>query len=195
MADADVLPLEFGELADTLSDYLEQLHKLADERRSHATEVDQLIDARAYALAADPTRAVGPPEREPAVPQIALAPLEAAVSNLKKSAQAYDAAFARVTSGEIKLSAARRREVNVLLQDLEQRLTDARGLPGRDWFKHLVYAPGMLTGYGVKTLPGVREAIEGGRWAEADEYALRTAQVLNGYSAQLDKATALLAGH
>jgi N-acetylated-alpha-linked acidic dipeptidase len=195
MADAQVLPLEFGELAETLSDYLEQLHKLTDERRSHATEVGQLIDARAYALDADPTRVVGPPEREPAVPQIALAPLEAAVSNLKKSAQAYDAAFARVTSGEVKLSAAQRRELNTLLQDMEQHLTDARGLPGRDWFKHLVYAPGMLTGYGVKTLPGVREAIEGGRWAEADEYALRTAQVLNGYSTQLDKATALLAGH
>jgi N-acetylated-alpha-linked acidic dipeptidase len=194
VADADVLPLEFTGLADTLADYLGQLQKLTDERRTHALEVDRLIDTRAYALAADPTRVVGPPEREAEVPQLALAPLEVAVANLKKSAQAYDAAFARMSSGEVHLDAARRRELNSLLQSLEQRLTDARGLPAREWFKHLVYAPGMLTGYGVKTLPGVREAIEGGRWSEADEYALRTAQVLTAYSAQLDKATTLLGG-
>jgi N-acetylated-alpha-linked acidic dipeptidase len=193
MADADVLPLEFGEFAETLGDYVEQLHKLTDERRGHAAEVDRLIDAHAFALTADPTRVVGPPEREAEVPQIALAPLEAAVANLRKSAQAYDAAYARVTSGEVTLSTARRRELNALLQEMEQRLTDERGLPGRDWFKHLVYAPGILTGYGVKTVPGVREALEGARWAEADEYADRTAQALNAYGAQLDKATALLA--
>jgi len=75
---------------------------------------------------------------------------------------------------------------------MEQKLTDARGLPGRDWFRHLIYAPGVLTGYGVKTLPGVREAIEGARWAEANQYAAITAQVLAAYCDQLDQATRLI---
>ena len=75
---------------------------------------------------------------------------------------------------------------------MEPALTDARGLPGRDWYRHLIYAPGLLTGYGVKTLPGVREAIEQHRWDEANEYVARTAAVLSGYCDRLDRATALL---
>jgi N-acetylated-alpha-linked acidic dipeptidase len=75
---------------------------------------------------------------------------------------------------------------------MEQTLTDARGLPGRDWYKHLIYAPGMFTGYGVKTLPGVREAIETDHFDEANEYTMVTAAVLTAYCDRLDRATALL---
>ena len=73
-------------------------------------------------------------------------------------------------------------------------MTDERGLPGRPWYRHLIYAPGLLTGYSAKTLPGVREAIEGRRWAEAADYIGRTAVVLDGVSAKLDEARKLLAG-
>ena len=68
----------------------------------------------------------------------------------------------------------------------------ARGLPERDWYRHFIYAPGLLTGYGVKTLPGVREAIEGARWDEANRYAGITAEVLGAYCDGIDRATALL---
>ena len=71
-------------------------------------------------------------------------------------------------------------------------LTDPRGLPGRPWYRHLIYAPGLLTGYGAKTLPGVREAIEGRRWTEAAEFIRRTAAVLDAASARIDQATAAL---
>ena len=77
---------------------------------------------------------------------------------------------------------------------MEQRLTDARGLPRREWFKHFIYAPGLLTGYGVKTMPGVREAMEGDHWSEADEYAAVTARVLGKYCDGIERATALLNG-
>ena len=77
---------------------------------------------------------------------------------------------------------------------MEQRLTDERGLPGRLWYRHFVYAPGALTGYGVKTLPGVREAIDANRWAEAAAYIPITAAVLARYCDALDQATALLPG-
>jgi N-acetylated-alpha-linked acidic dipeptidase len=78
---------------------------------------------------------------------------------------------------------------------MEQALTDPAGLPTRPWFKHMIYAPGMLTGYGVKTVPGVREAIEGRRWDEADHYATETAAVIDRYRAQLDVVTKLLEVH
>jgi N-acetylated-alpha-linked acidic dipeptidase len=192
MADAQVLPLEFTAFADTVGDYLQQLHQLLDEKRAHARELSGLLEQRAFELNADPTRVVAPPERESAVPEVDLAPLEQAIARLKGSAQAYDAAYAKLLSGERRLDGAQRRQLNALLQGMEQKLTDARGLPGREWFRHFVYAPGRLTGYAVKTLPAVREAIDGRRWEEASTYAPITARVLEAYAAGIDQATALL---
>ena len=192
MADADVLPLQFTGFADTVSDYVEQLQKLVEEKRRHAAELGKLLDENAFGLDADPTRVVAPPQREAPVPAVDFAPLTSVVARLKRSAQSYDAAYLKLTAGETRLSAAQRAQLNQLLQGMEQKLTDARGLPGRDWFRHFVYAPGALTGYGVKTLPGVREAIDGARWGEANQYAGVTAQVLGVYCDSLDKVTALL---
>ena len=97
-----------------------------------------------------------------------------------------------MVAAALKLSAARRKQLNGLLQGMEQRLTDARGLPGREWFRHFVYAPGRLTGYAVKTLPGGREALDAGRWDEANQYAVVTAAVLASYCDRLDELSALL---
>ncbi len=85
-------------------------------------------------------------------------------------------------------------KADTIIQGAEQAMTDARGLPGRPWYKHLLYAPGLLTGYGAKTLPGVREAIEGRRWDEASDYIGRTAKVLDALSVKLDEAAEVLAG-
>ena len=194
MADAPVLPLQFGAFADTVRDYLDQLHKLVVEKRAEVAELAPLLDQNAFGLAADPTRVVGPPEREAPVPEVNFAALDTVLGRLTTSAAAYDAAYARFTAGQISLSDAQRAKLNTLLQGMEQRLTDARGLPGRDWFRHFVYAPGLLTGYGVKTLPSVREAIEGSRWDEANHYAGITAAVLRSYCEGIERATALLNG-
>lgn len=194
MADATVLPLQFTDFAATMGDYVAQLRKLADDKRSSTAELDKLLERRAFELNADPTRVVRPPEREAPVPQVNLTPLDAVVTRLKASAQAYDAAYARLNSGELKLDARQREALNAQLQGMEQRLTDARGLPRREWFKHFIYAPGVLTGYGVKTMPGVREAMEADHWSEADEYAAITAQVLGKYCDGIERGTALLNG-
>ena len=82
--------------------------------------------------------------------------------------------------------------MNGLLEGLEQTLIESQGLPGRPWYRHMIYAPGLHTGYGVKTLPGVREAIEERRWAEVDQYVNTIAGALNSYSERLDEATAAL---
>ena len=94
--------------------------------------------------------------------------------------------------GQLKLTTAQVNELNELLREMESALTDPRGLPGRDWFKHLIYAPGMYTGYGVKTVPGVREAIEQNRWDEANQYTAFTAAALTTYCDRLDKAVRIL---
>ena len=192
MADAELLPLQFAAFADTVASYLQELHKLVDDERGNTAELGRLLDENAFGLAADPTRVVLPPQREPAAPLVDLTPLDAVAARLKRSAQAYDETYAQVLAGNVKLAAAQRRQVNSLLQGMEQRLTDARGLPGREWFRHFVYAPGRLTGYGVKTLPAVREALDAGRWDEANQYSAITAAVLASYCDRLEELTALL---
>src|SRR6185312_13434528 len=175
MADAQVLPLRFGDFSATLDDYVADLHRLVDHTRTATTRQHRLLDARAYVLDSDPTRPVAAPARDTDVPAVDLAPLDQAASRLKQSVQAYQAAYAKFAAAGLQLPAARQRRVNQLMGSMEQALTDQAGLPGRPWFKHMIYAPGMLTGYGVKTVPGVREAIEGRRWSEADHYAVVTA--------------------
>ena len=194
MADAPVLPLQFSGFASTMRDYVDQLHKLVEEKRTRVAELTVLLDHNDFGLAADPTRAVAAPAREGPVPEVNLATLDAVLTRLQSSAAAYDGAYTRLASGTIPLTTAQRAQLNALLQGMEQRLTDARGLPGRDWYRHFIYAPGVLTGYGVKTLPGVREAIEGNRWDEANRYAAITAEVLGAYCDGIDRATALLSG-
>jgi N-acetylated-alpha-linked acidic dipeptidase len=194
VADADVLPLEFAGFADTIGAYTEELRHAVDERRKKSAELARLLEQNDFGLATDPTRPVAPPVREAPVPPLDFAPLDSIVTRLKASARAYDAAYAQLLAGTAKLDAARRARVNALLQGMEQRLTDPKGLPGREWYRHFLYAPGMLTGYGVKTLPGVREAIDGNRWDEAAAYIPITAAVLARYCDAIDQATALLKG-
>ncbi|MBA3811968.1 MAG: M28 family peptidase [Caulobacteraceae bacterium] len=185
-ADADLSPLQFGNLAAAVTAQVEEVRKLVTTQREHAAAVNRLLDRKAFALAADPTLPSGPPDREDAGPTLDFTLLDAAVLRLKKSARAYDAAAA----GPIRPASAER--VDAILQGVEQSLTDPRGLPGRPWYRHLISAPGLLTGYGAKTLPGVREAIEGRRWAEAADYIGRTAAALDAVSAKLDEAAAIL---
>ena len=192
MANASVLPMQFTSVADTLGDYMKDLHDLADSKREKVESLAALLKKDAFKLAADPTRAVAAPKAESAVPFLNFAPLDNAIGRLQNSAKAYDAAYAKFIVGDKELNAATRTQLNDLLRGLEQTLTRAEGLPGRGWYKHLIYAPGLLTGYGVKTLPGVREAIEDNRWEEANRYSVLTAEALANYCERLDRATALL---
>ena len=191
-ADASVLPMRFGDFSDTLDRYMGELHKLVDSTRKATAQQHRLLDLHAFTLDSDPTRPVLPPARDSDMPPIDLAPLDQAAAKLHQSAQAYEAAYAGRVAAGLALPQAQQQRIDRLMGRMEQSLTRADGLPGRPWFKHMIYAPGMLTGYGVKTVPGVREAIEARRWNEADTYAVVTAQVLDGYRAQLDQLTAML---
>ncbi len=134
-----------------------------------------------------------PPPRETVPPYLNFAPLENGLAALARSTDRYDKALAKsAQNGGAALARAELREVNALLIQTERALTLPDGLPNRPWFKHQIYAPGYYTGYGVKTLPAVREAIEQKMWKEADEQIARVGRVLTNVGERIDSAAARL---
>jgi N-acetylated-alpha-linked acidic dipeptidase len=184
IADSSVLPFQFGDFADTVRTYLDELKKLSSDQRIQVEELNREIEEGVF-KAADPHKPLVPPSKKPVPPYLNFAPLENAVDTLAHSAQKYDAA--RKNAGDANAQA-----VNAKLIESERRLTDAAGLPGRPWFRHMIYAPGFYTGYGVKTIPGVREAIEQKRWQEADEQIQRVGAILTKEADLIDEATEAL---
>jgi N-acetylated-alpha-linked acidic dipeptidase len=163
--------------------------KLADTRREAADAQGKMLAGNAYRLADDPTKTNGAPTPLKSVPHFNFAPLENAVDRLKKSAKAYDTALAANGASQ---SEKTKSELFELTRQTEESLAPDVGLPGRTWYKNLMYAPGRFTGYDPKTMPGVREAIEEERWDDVDRYALLTASALNAYSGKLDEGVRLM---
>ena len=189
LANADVLPFEFGTTAATAGRYIDEVADLADEERRKIERENELLDSAALRLAADPTKPFVEPEADPPAPHLNFAPLRNAHDRLGRAAKAADRALAdAVRSGDAATQAA----LDELVTKSERRLTRSEGLPRRPWFRHHLYAPGMYTGYGVKTLPGVREAIEQRDWDEAQWQIDITAGVLAAYAEQLEKMAGLL---
>ena len=191
IADSDLPVQQASNFAETMARYIGEIQKLAKDKREAADTQAKVLKDAAFKLAADPTKTSGVPTPLKPVPKFEFAPLENAVDRLKKSAKAYDDAFAKNATH---LAPDRRSKLQSLMQTIDQTLAPETGLPGRGWFKNLIYAPGRYTGYGAKTLPGVREAIEDERFGDANKYAKITADALNAYSARLDQATAVLNG-
>ncbi|HSM59957.1 MAG TPA: transferrin receptor-like dimerization domain-containing protein [Longimicrobiales bacterium] len=193
LANADVLPFRFTSLADAVSRYLGEVIELADRMRTDTERHNGLIDRNAFTLAADPTLTYVPPQKDEPVPHLNFAPLRNATDRLEAAAGAYDAKLAeRMAGAGVDRSTAAR--LNGLLQGMEQRLTRAEGLPRRPWFRHQIYAPGFWTGYGVKTLPGVREGVEERAWDEVELFVGEIAAALDRLSDGLEEATATLGG-
>ena len=123
-------------------------------------------------------------------PVLNFAPLENGFAALQRTAEAYDQALAQAAAnGGGALARASLREVNTKLIAVERALTLNEGLPNRPWFKHQIYAPGFYTGYGVKTLPAVRESIEQKEWKLADEQIARVGKVLENAGEAIQGAT------
>jgi N-acetylated-alpha-linked acidic dipeptidase len=186
-AQADLLPARESDFAASAAGYDEELHKRVENERDKARRLDKLLDEGAFELAQNPRLPRAPPVRAAAVPDVNFAELDAAIERLKTSAKAFDAEYQRLAASGAG-DDARRRRMNAALSNLETALTDPEGLPGREWYRHMMYAPGLQTGYGVKTMPGIREAIEGQRWDQAAKYIGVVARALNAYSDRLDRA-------
>jgi N-acetylated-alpha-linked acidic dipeptidase len=186
-ADGPRVPARYGDFADAVSRYLDEVTKLAADQREKDRTLADLRREGDFRLAASPADPVVAPPDRGITPLIDLLPLQNAVDHLKRSASAADAMLGREES----LPAATRARINASLAQIDQLLLDPQGLPGRPWFQNLVYAPGTLTGYGAKTLPGVREGIEQRRFDDARTYVVRTAKVLEDYADRLDEAAAM----
>jgi len=185
MADADLLPFDFRNLQTTIDKYATEVSDLVNTMREKTDMENQLIKANDYTLAADPTKGEKSPEIKGEVPQLDFSSLKTALDSLKKSAAKLSETWALAAQ-----STANHDKLNKLLYHAEQQLL-SDGLPRRTWYKHTIYAPGFYTGYGVKTLPGIREAIEQRNWTEAQEQITVVAKSISNLAAYLKTAAVL----
>jgi N-acetylated-alpha-linked acidic dipeptidase len=188
MADADVLPYEFTDLADTMQKYNKDLQKLLENKQEEAHEREMELKEGAFHAALDPRNPTVAPPPEDIPPHLNFAPLENALEVLTKSADRYKTAFNKTEAAGFPGSDKQLAALNQKLMQSERHLTDPAGLPRRPWYKHMIYAPGVYSGYSPKTMPGIREAIEQRRWQEADTEIARVAKVLESEAALIDSA-------
>jgi len=189
LADADLLPFEFGNFAETVQTYLKELKALSQKMQDDIRERNREIEEGVFKATNDPKKPLTPPAVETVPPHLNFAPLENAADVLTRSAAEYRKAVGETNAnGGAALAAASIAEVNKMLMDSERKLTNAAGLPNRPWFKHQLYAPGFYTGYAVKTMPAVREAIELKQWKQADEAIVVVARILQDEAALISSA-------
>jgi N-acetylated-alpha-linked acidic dipeptidase len=193
LADAELLPFEFGDFADTVQTYLKELKALAQKTQEDIRERNREIEEGLFKATDDPRHPLVAPPSEAVPPHLNFAPLENAVDEVSVSAGEYRKALEQASAnGGSRLASASLTDVNHLLMESERKLTTSQGLPNRPWFKHQLYAPGFYTGYAVKTMPAVREAIEQKQWKQADEAIEVVAGVLHEEAALIASAAAKL---
>jgi N-acetylated-alpha-linked acidic dipeptidase len=183
LADADVLPFAFGNLAETAQRYVTELQQLRDRRATEIAERDKEIEENLFTITSDPRTPSRAPAPEAKAPQLEFAPLLNAADSLTRAAQRYERVYSQwVERGGVTQAgtsgASSLKSLNERLLQAERALTSPDGLAKRSWYTHLLYAPGFYTGYGVKTMPGVREAIEQGQWASVNGEIARVAAAL-----------------
>src|SRR5579864_1765192 len=192
LADAEVLPYDFVDFADTVQKCTKDLEKLLADKQDEIRERNQELDEGVFKATFDPRKPTVAPPREEIPPHLNFAPMENVVEMLTRSAKRYQKALSQRQTGLSEIQAGTLRALNAKLIDSERKLTNEDGLPRRPWYKHLLYAPGVYSGYGVKTVPGVREGIEEKRYSEAEQEIERVAKALEQESALIDSAAQLL---
>lgn len=189
IADANILPFQFTNFAETIRQYVDELKRLLSGMQEQFKERNLQIAEGVFSATNDPKEPRVPPKAKEIPPHLNFAPLDNAVEALGGSSDQYASALKKVSpSGSIPTELLR--QINQKLIQSERLLIHADGLRDRPWFKNLVYAPGFYTGYGVKTLPGVREAIEQERWKEAEAEIVRVAAALTAQAGMISSAAA-----
>jgi N-acetylated-alpha-linked acidic dipeptidase len=190
VASADVLPAEFGNLSETAKTYLTEVKALRESTAKAIDEINRQLAEGMFKVVDDPRHPLQAPKAQAVAPNLNFAPLENASDELERAAARYEKAYSAVPAGSA--TAASLIQINALLRQTDQVLLVPEGLPKRPWYQHSLYAPGYYTGYGVKTMPGVREAIEQKEWKLADEQIDKAAAALTRESDLVNKAAALL---
>jgi N-acetylated-alpha-linked acidic dipeptidase len=188
LADADLLPFDFTGQADTYKTYLKELQKLLKTEQDETKERNQELDEGVFNAVSDPLRPMQAPPRLDPPPAINFAPLENSLEALTKAAQHYDAALKKMNEpGFAGFTAEELIALNSKIFQSERLLVSDKGLPGRPWFKHQIYAPGAYTGYAVKTMPAVRESLEQRQWAQAEQGVSTVGELLNNEAVLVDQ--------
>ncbi|AEM72226.1 Glutamate carboxypeptidase II [Allomuricauda ruestringensis DSM 13258] len=186
LANAEVLPFELTQWHSTIETYLGEVMKTLENMRAEVEKHNKLVKQDTYQLVMDPKKPIAPAKMKDEVPYLDFSPIQNVVADLKKSIATFSKADV------LALSSAKKAQLNQELMSMEQVLLQDKGLPRRDWFKHQIYAPGFYTGYGVKTLPGVREAIEQQEWKEAQEQIGVLATTLKNFDAQVQQLNSIV---
>lgn len=171
-ANAEVLPFDFRSLQQTIGKYVTEVMTMTDEMREKTAIDNRVIKEKHYSIANNVTEPLLAPSVKEEVPYLNFSSLQNALSTLEKAAEELQLVKDKNVPVE------KRVELNKKLCHAEQVLLTA-GLPRRNWYRHSIYAPGYYTGYGVKTLPGIREAIEQRNWKEAQEQIEVTATAID----------------
>lgn len=188
LGNADVLPFEFNQFQKTVNDYVGELKTLIETLRTQTETTNKLIAENIFTLASDPTKTNIVPGPKDLVPYLNFSSLENAMVLLKNSADE----FQKLSNAALLLAPDKQKEINKSLYQIERSLLQVNGLPRRPWYKHQIYAPGYYTGYGVKTIPGVREGIEQRNFTEAQENIEIVGKTLNTYISEINKTITLL---
>jgi N-acetylated-alpha-linked acidic dipeptidase len=191
LADAEIIPFDFTDFTDTIRRYVEEIEHLVQTQRADIVERNREIDDGLFAATNDPRRSTVAPPKDPVPPYLNLAPLRNGLDALERSSEQYEKTLNRAMEGD-RLARASLPAVNAQLIAVERTLTLPDGLPGRPWYRNQIYAPGLYTGYGVKTLPGVRESIEQKQWKLAEEQVQRVGKVLENASEKIQSASAAI---
>lgn len=186
LANAHILPFEFTHFTSVVKKYANEVINLAGSLREDANRHNMLINNGTYALASNPKNNLKVPEKKASVPYFNFAPLDNALIILTAQSDNFTK-----TVNNRSLSYHSRRNLNTILRNMERALTREHGLPKRPWYKHHIYAPGFYTGYGVKTLPGVREAIEQSEFEQVQAQIDILASVINKFSSKIKEAISL----
>ena len=192
LADAEVLPFDFVDFADTVQKYTKDLEKLLADKQEEISERNQELEEGVFKATLDPRRPTVAPTKEEVPPHLNFAPMQNAAESLARSAEHYRQALSKKQSALSESQTESLRSLNQQLIESERKLTNEDGLPRRPWYKHLLYAPGIYSGYEVKTVPSVREGIELKHYAEAEQEIVKVAKALQDESALIESATQTL---
>jgi N-acetylated-alpha-linked acidic dipeptidase len=185
LTNAEILPFDYQAFHATLVRYVNEVTALLETLRESTEVENMMVNGKRHVQAADPTKTYSPPIAKEEVPFLNFSALQNAVVSLEKSAAKFSDAL------QANPKPANLQKVNQILFQSEQHLLSEKGLPRRPWYRHTIYAPGFYTGYGVKTLPGIREAIEQRNWTEAQEQIEIVTQALINYAAKIEEAVKL----
>ena len=189
MANIEILPFDFDRFSELLNKYVKEIVDLDKRNHQNVEKENHLIKNGYYKLASDPTKKTVLPKQKSVIPEFDFSPLQRSLEKIERSSNLFKQASDSYQKSGKNLTKKQKIKINEILYKTERTLIREEGLPRRPWYRHFIDAPGFYSGYGAKTIPGVREALEDGKWDDVQIQITKAAEVLERFANQIDKAT------